>query len=153
MKSRSFCNPTIYKKLVEFVDVDERRGLAPNIWGWEVGERERWTTEHISDMQKERSERLTASQEAGKRDRIGFTSSSSSSNRPPYTSRPKRPPIPVPPPAPTVTAVPSGGKAYSLIGVGGEDLVALGGKRGRDRDGADGERKREKTNAGDKYGR
>lgn len=153
MKSRSFRNPTIYKKLVEFVDVDERRGLAPSIWGWEVGERERWTTKRISDMQKERSERLTASQEAGKRDRIGFTSSSVSSSRPPYSAKPKRPPVPAPPSAPTAAAVPSGGKAYSLIGVSGEDLVALGEKGGRDRDGNDGKRKREKTTGGEKYGR
>lgn len=156
MKSRSFRNPTIYKKLVEFVDVDERRGLAPSIWGWEVGERERWTTERISDMQKERSERLTASQDAGKRDRIGFISSTATatSGRPSYTSKPKRPPVPAPLPlAPTVAAVPSGGKAYSLIGVGGEDLVTLSGKRGRDQDGGEGERKRERIIGRDKYGR
>lgn len=159
MKSRSFRNPTIYKKLVEFVDVDERRGLAAGIWQWEDGERDAWTTDRISDKQKERCERLAASQEAGKRDRIGFTSaaaasaSASSSSRLPFSSRPvggslapgsKRPPPP-PSTAPALAPVQSGGKAYSLVGVGGDDLALLG-KRERERDGRDhGERKREKS--------
>lgn len=155
MKSRAFRNPTIYKKLVEFVDVDERRGLCPGIWEWGDGERDEWTTAKIADKQKERSERLAASQEAGKRDRIGFTSSSSSHRPPPSSSSSLSraghlPPIPRTAPPAALAPVPSGGKAYSLVGVSGDDLdlAGLAGKRsrGRDKESDRRDRKREKTN-------
>jgi hypothetical protein len=47
MKSKAFRNPTIYKTLVEFVDVDERRGVGNGIWEWNEGERKAWSAIRI----------------------------------------------------------------------------------------------------------
>jgi hypothetical protein len=47
MRSRAFRNPTIYKKLVEFVDVDERKGVSRGVWEWEEGESKMWNATRI----------------------------------------------------------------------------------------------------------
>ncbi|GJJ14879.1 hypothetical protein Clacol_009148 [Clathrus columnatus] len=103
MSNRSFCNPHLYAKLVEFVDVDER---CSNIsketddkslvckGSWDLDDLDGWDADKIGQYygtardlclsitlspataQKERFEEQSASQAPGKRNRIGFTSES-----------------------------------------------------------------------------
>ncbi|KAF8068662.1 HCNGP-like protein-domain-containing protein [Lyophyllum atratum] len=75
MSNRSFRNPHLYTKLVEFVDVDERTTNFPrDIWNPDDVEPE-WYAERIAEHQKTRSEQQAAAQSAGKRGQISFTSS------------------------------------------------------------------------------
>jgi len=75
MSNRSFRNPHLYTKLVEFVDVDERTTNFPKeIWDPEDVKAD-WFADQIADAQKERSERQTAAQVSGKRSHIDFSRS------------------------------------------------------------------------------
>ncbi|PPQ73659.1 hypothetical protein CVT24_007635 [Panaeolus cyanescens] len=76
MSNRSFRNPHLYTKLVEFVDVDERTTNFPReIWDPSDVKAE-WFADQIADAQRERSEKQAANQSSGKRSRIDFASSS-----------------------------------------------------------------------------
>ncbi|KAH7912371.1 HCNGP-like protein-domain-containing protein [Hygrophoropsis aurantiaca] len=73
MSNRSFRNPHLYAKLVEFIDVDERTTNFPtDIWNPNDVQRE-WFASSIAEVQKARSEQATAIQ--SKRTQIDFTSS------------------------------------------------------------------------------
>ncbi|KAL4079611.1 HCNGP-domain-containing protein [Scleroderma citrinum] len=73
MSNRSFRNPHLYAKLVEFVDVDERTtSFPPNVWDPHDVEPE-WFADKIAEQQKARSEQAAAAQ--SKRTQIDFTSS------------------------------------------------------------------------------
>ncbi|KZT02994.1 HCNGP-domain-containing protein [Laetiporus sulphureus 93-53] len=75
MSNRSFRNPHLYTKLVEFVDVDERATNFPqHIWD-PTDMREEWFASHIAADQKARSEQASA--QSSKRSHIEFTSTSS----------------------------------------------------------------------------
>ncbi|KAF8875064.1 HCNGP-like protein-domain-containing protein [Infundibulicybe gibba] len=76
MSNRSFRNPHLYAKLVEFVDVDERStNFPPDIWNPNDVQPE-WFSDRIADVQKSRSDQQTAVQASGKRSQIDFTSAS-----------------------------------------------------------------------------
>ncbi|KAF9051759.1 HCNGP-like protein-domain-containing protein [Panaeolus papilionaceus] len=80
MSNRSFRNPHLYTKLVEFVDVDERSTNFPkDIWD-PTDLKMEWFADQIADAQKERSEKQAVMQNSGKRSRIDFASSSRPSN-------------------------------------------------------------------------
>ncbi|KAJ8693948.1 hypothetical protein PTI98_008887 [Pleurotus ostreatus] len=71
MSNRTFRNPHLYAKLVEFVDVDERTTNFPkDIWDPEAV-RDEWFADKIAEVQKARSEQQAES--SGKRSRIEFT--------------------------------------------------------------------------------
>ncbi|KAI6040912.1 HCNGP-like protein-domain-containing protein [Pisolithus marmoratus] len=71
MSNRSFRNPHLYAKLVEFVDVDERTTNFPShIWDPYDVEPE-WFADKIAEQQKARSEQAAATQ--SKRTQIDFT--------------------------------------------------------------------------------
>ncbi|KIJ61654.1 hypothetical protein HYDPIDRAFT_115828 [Hydnomerulius pinastri MD-312] len=73
MSNRSFRNPHLYAKLVEFVDVDERSTNFPSsIWDPSDVEPE-WFADRIAELQKARSEQASLTQQ--KRSQIAFTSS------------------------------------------------------------------------------
>ncbi|KAI6029760.1 HCNGP-domain-containing protein [Pisolithus microcarpus] len=73
MSNRSFRNPHLYAKLVEFVDVDERTTNFPtHIWNPCDVEPE-WFADKIAEQQKARSEQTAAAQ--SRRTQIDFTSS------------------------------------------------------------------------------
>ncbi|CAL1699790.1 unnamed protein product [Somion occarium] len=80
MSNRSFRNPHLYAKLVEFVDVDERTTNFPKaLWDpWDVNEE--WFADQIAEYQRSRAEQqaITQAQSAGKRSHLDFTSGSSS---------------------------------------------------------------------------
>jgi len=79
MSNRSFRNPHLYAKLVEFVDVDERTTNFPK-GVWDPDDvKEEWFAERIAEFQKIRAEQQSAAQSSGKRTHIDFTSSKSSS--------------------------------------------------------------------------
>ncbi|KAI4524060.1 HCNGP-domain-containing protein [Schizophyllum commune Loenen D] len=84
MSNRSFRNPHLYAKLVEFVDVDERATNFPrDIWDPHDLQPE-WYADRIAEVQKARQEKADK-EPAGKRSAINFTnakSSSSSSTKP-----------------------------------------------------------------------
>ncbi|KAF9236675.1 HCNGP-like protein-domain-containing protein [Melanogaster broomeanus] len=85
MSNRSFRNPHIYAKLVEFVDVDERTTNFPtSIWDPNNVEPE-WFADRIAELQKARSEQASALQ--SKRAQIAFTSSKAP---PPPPTRPSQ---------------------------------------------------------------
>jgi len=88
MSNRSFRNPHLYTKLVEFVDVDERTTNFPKDM-WDPNDVKRdwfadqigcnsWVRQFKADAQKEKSERQSAAQTAGKRSHINFSSSKDS---------------------------------------------------------------------------
>lgn len=82
MSNRSFRNPHLYAKLVEFVDVDERATNFPKeIWD-PMDVNYEWFAEQIAEVQKKRAEQQQQA-EGGKRSRIDFTSS----KVPPATTR------------------------------------------------------------------
>jgi len=82
MANRSFRNPHLYAKLVEFADVDESATNFPkDVWD-PHDIREEWRAERIAEHQKARSEQQSAAQAAGKRTQIDFASSSSSRSAP-----------------------------------------------------------------------
>ncbi|KAK0473714.1 HCNGP-like protein-domain-containing protein [Armillaria novae-zelandiae] len=71
MSNRSFRNPHLYAKLVEFVDVDERITNFPkDVWDPNDLDEE-WFADRIAEKQKARSEQQSSS----KRSQIDFTSS------------------------------------------------------------------------------
>lgn len=85
MSNRSFRNPHLYAKLVEFVDVDERTTNFPTgIWDPNDVEPE-WFAERIAELQKARSEQASAAQ--SKRSQIAFTPSKAV---PPPPTRPSQ---------------------------------------------------------------
>jgi len=72
MSNRSFRNPHLYAKLVEFVDVDERTTNFPlDIWNPE-DVKDEWFADRIAERQKVRSEQQAAVQSSSKRSRIDF---------------------------------------------------------------------------------
>ncbi|KAF8707384.1 HCNGP-like protein, partial [Rhizoctonia solani] len=87
MKNKSFNNPHIYAKLVDFVEVDETGTNFPkNVWNphdiqpeWYAEELGKWFFFKMSTAQKKRSAEAVAAQAPGKRSRIAFDSASSSS--------------------------------------------------------------------------
>jgi len=84
MGSRAFRNPHLYAKLVEFVDVDERTtNFPPALWDPSAVDAS-WYADALAENQKSRAEQQAATQAAGKRSQIAFTSGSTSSK-----SRPK----------------------------------------------------------------
>ncbi|KIM37231.1 hypothetical protein M413DRAFT_448721 [Hebeloma cylindrosporum] len=83
MSNRSFRNPHLYTKLVEFVDVDERATNFPKDM-WDPNDvKKDWFADQIADAQKERSERQAAAQSSGKRSHIDFSSSKERGSAPP----------------------------------------------------------------------
>ncbi|KAI0322875.1 HCNGP-like protein-domain-containing protein [Amylostereum chailletii] len=79
MSNRSFRNPHLYAKLVEFVDVDERTTNFPkDVWDPD-DVREEWFVDRIAELQKQRSEEKESAQSSSKRQKIEFASSASSS--------------------------------------------------------------------------
>ncbi|KAJ7832025.1 HCNGP-like protein-domain-containing protein [Mycena olivaceomarginata] len=77
MGSRAFRNPHLYAKLVEFVDVDERTtNFPPELWDPSAVDPS-WYADALVEHQKSRAEQQTATQAAGKRSQIAFTTSSS----------------------------------------------------------------------------
>ncbi|KAG5636849.1 hypothetical protein H0H81_006642 [Sphagnurus paluster] len=84
MSNRSFRNPHLYTKLVEFVDVDERTTNFPkDIWDPD-DVRPEWFADRLgpkADHQKARSEQQEAAQASGKRSQISFSSSSASKGK------------------------------------------------------------------------
>jgi len=78
MSNRSFRNPHLYAKLVEFVDVDERTTNFPlDIWNPEDVQDE-WFADRIAERQKVRSEQQAAAQSSSKRSRIDFAKEATS---------------------------------------------------------------------------
>jgi len=78
MSNRSFRNPHLYAKLVEFVDVDERTTNFPKeIWD-PHDVQENWFADKIAAHQKARSEQQESAQSSNKRARIEFASSTTS---------------------------------------------------------------------------
>jgi len=72
MSNRSFRNPHLYAKLVEFVDVDERTTNFPlDIWN-PKNMQDEWFADRIAERQKARSEQQAAAQSFNKRSRIDF---------------------------------------------------------------------------------
>ncbi|TFK46790.1 HCNGP-domain-containing protein [Heliocybe sulcata] len=107
MSNRSFRNPHLYAKLVEFVDVDERATNFPrNIWD-PSDVKDEWYADRIAELQKTRSEQQ--SHNSGKRSHIDFAASKSQA----------------PPSGPRSTGRPHGGKdrfqPYGSSGHGGLD--------------------------------
>ncbi|EKM57961.1 uncharacterized protein PHACADRAFT_251887 [Phanerochaete carnosa HHB-10118-sp] len=83
MSNRSFRNPHLYAKLVEFVDVNERTTNFPkDIWDPD-DVREEWFADRIAEYQKTRSEQQQAAQAAntGKRTHLEFTSAKLDSSK------------------------------------------------------------------------
>ncbi|CAE6433622.1 unnamed protein product [Rhizoctonia solani] len=79
MKNKSFNNPHIYAKLVDFVEVDETGTNFPkSMWDPQDIQPE-WYAEEIAAAQKKRGAESAAAQAPGKRSRIAFDSASSSS--------------------------------------------------------------------------
>ncbi|KAK1922375.1 HCNGP-like protein-domain-containing protein [Papiliotrema laurentii] len=78
LQSASFHNPHIYSKLVEFVDLDERRSYFPS-GGWLTrlgieGEVADHGPKRMAEEQRRRQEETKRGQEAGKRTAIAFQS-------------------------------------------------------------------------------
>jgi hypothetical protein len=75
MSNRSFRNPHLYAKLVEFADVDERTTNFPKeIWD-PHDVQEEWFADQLAANQKARSEQQESAQSSSnKRARIDFTS-------------------------------------------------------------------------------
>ncbi|KIY70078.1 HCNGP-domain-containing protein [Cylindrobasidium torrendii FP15055 ss-10] len=75
MSNRSFRNPHLYAKLVEFVDVDEHATNFPKAT-WDPDDlRPEWYADKIAEVQKARYEQQSAT--SSKRTQIDFTSSKS----------------------------------------------------------------------------
>ncbi|KAJ7598426.1 hypothetical protein C8J56DRAFT_769691 [Mycena floridula] len=85
MSNRSFRNPHLYAKLVEFVEIaDESVGCSefhtgPGVWGGLFGQRQEewaWDVDSIAEYQKTKAEQQSHSQQSGKsqpRTQIDFT--------------------------------------------------------------------------------
>jgi len=90
MSNRSFRNPHLYAKLVEFVDVDERTTNFPSDI-WNPGDvRDEWFADRIAERQKARSEQQAAAQSSNKRTRIDFAKEAGRSTREKDTGRKSR---------------------------------------------------------------
>ncbi|KAG9126755.1 hypothetical protein FRC07_002090 [Ceratobasidium sp. 392] len=80
MRNKSFNNPHIYAKLVDFVDVDETGTNFPkNMWNPHDIQPE-WYAEELATAQKQRSAEAAAAQAPGKRSRIAFNNASASTS-------------------------------------------------------------------------
>ncbi|KIJ38892.1 hypothetical protein M422DRAFT_258299 [Sphaerobolus stellatus SS14] len=79
MSNRTFRNPHLYAKLVEFVDVDETCSNIPK-GVWDMDDLGGWDAEKIAAAQKERSEQQVAAQAPGKRSHIPFASASTATS-------------------------------------------------------------------------
>ncbi|KAF8518387.1 HCNGP-like protein-domain-containing protein [Hysterangium stoloniferum] len=90
MSNRSFRNPHLYAKLVEFVDVDEKCSNMPK-GCWDMDELDGWDAKKIATAQKACLKEQSAAQAPGKRDKIAFTSSSSSTGHGPSRTVPPAP--------------------------------------------------------------
>ncbi|KAI0734424.1 HCNGP-like protein-domain-containing protein [Fomitopsis betulina] len=87
MSNRSFRNPHLYMRLVEFVDVDERATNFPKgLWD-PLDVRDEWYADRIAEFQRARSEQQFNQDGGIKRLKIDFTSTS---RRPP-AALPQRP--------------------------------------------------------------
>jgi len=83
MANRSFRNPHVYAKLVEFVDVDESGTNFPkDVWDpWDV--KDEWFADKIAEQQKAEAEQASSTSTKDKSKRlIGFTAGSSAQKRP-----------------------------------------------------------------------
>lgn len=80
--NKSFRNPSILSKLVDFVNVDEKLSAIPSdVWSSSRGvSPQAWATS-IAERQKQESEERERAQQRGKRTAIDFASSSTSSSR------------------------------------------------------------------------
>ncbi|KAJ7083251.1 HCNGP-like protein-domain-containing protein [Mycena epipterygia] len=79
MANRTFRNPHLYAKLVEFVAVDERAtNFPPPLWDPSDVDPS-WYADRIADHQKTRAEQQSAGQAPGKRSQIAFASASTTS--------------------------------------------------------------------------
>jgi len=88
MSNRSFRNPHLYAKLVEFVDVDERTTNFPKEL-WDPRDvQEDWFADRIAAHQKARSEQQESAQSSNKRSRIDFASSTTSVPQRPDANNP-----------------------------------------------------------------
>ncbi|KAI0087438.1 HCNGP-like protein-domain-containing protein [Irpex rosettiformis] len=82
MANRSFRNPHLYTKLVEFVDVNERTTNFPkSLWDPE-DVKDEWFAERIAEHQKQRSEQSSSTQASSKRTHLEFTSAKPHSSNP-----------------------------------------------------------------------
>jgi len=72
MANKSFRNPHIYEKLVEFVEVDEKATNYPTEMWNPFDVRPEWKPDVIAEQQKRLSEQREASQARGLRQRIDF---------------------------------------------------------------------------------
>ena len=81
--NKSFRNPSILSKLVDFVNVDEKLSAMPSdIWSSSHGVAPQAWAASIAELQKHESEERERAQQRGKRSAIDFASSTSSSSRP-----------------------------------------------------------------------
>ncbi|CAE6416236.1 unnamed protein product [Rhizoctonia solani] len=79
MKNKSFNNPHIYAKLVDFVEVDETGTNFPKSM-WDPHDiQPEWYAEEIASAQKKRGAEAASAQAPGKRARIAFDSAGSGS--------------------------------------------------------------------------
>ncbi|KAK9898651.1 hypothetical protein P389DRAFT_36676 [Cystobasidium minutum MCA 4210] len=81
--NKSFRNPSILSKLVDFVNVDEKlSAMPPDVWSSSHGVAPQAWAASIAELQKQDSEERERAQQRGKRNAIDFASSASSSSRP-----------------------------------------------------------------------
>ncbi|KAL7008132.1 hypothetical protein EMMF5_002314 [Cystobasidiomycetes sp. EMM_F5] len=79
--NKSFRNPSILQKLVDFVAVDEKKSAFPaQVWESSAGMGADAWADAIAETQKQKSEERQKAQERGKRSNIEFESSSQSSS-------------------------------------------------------------------------
>lgn len=120
MSNRSFRNPHLYAKMVEFVDVDERVTNFPkHIWD-PSDMREEWYADRIADYQKTRSEEQSAAQRPGTKRPIEFAASTSSTSQKPRLSVPN---------------VPHRPREARELGGGRRSRFSMGGAYGKGQDG------------------
>ncbi|KAH9936983.1 HCNGP-like protein-domain-containing protein [Fomitopsis serialis] len=86
MSNRSFRNPHLYTRLVEFVDVDERATNFPKELWDPTDVQDEWYADRIAEAQKVRSEQQAAQDGSFKRLKIDFASAS----RRPTAAAPQR---------------------------------------------------------------
>lgn len=81
--NKSFRNPSILSKLVDFVNVDEKMSAIPlDIWSSSHGVSPQAWAASIAERQKQESEERERAQQRGKRSGIDFSSSTSTRDRP-----------------------------------------------------------------------
>jgi len=80
--NKSFRNPAILSKLVDFVAVDDKlAGFPKDVWSSSAGLGPDAWASSIAEKQKRQNEERERAQERGKRSNINFTSSSSTTTR------------------------------------------------------------------------